>query len=346
MGLNSLICHTVCGSVATYLLLLNDGVVTRKINKFISYSIMYANIVFLGYSLFIIIASILLYYEIPSEKDTYYYLLGLPINARHREILNSYTTFQRHVKTYGGSDKTALFKRAFEVLSDQESRKLYNLFGDIIVDFKNQDGIQIITITAALSYYVICCILFCLLNRSPRLKIARYILILYNAVAFSLEVEIRFISAVQLFENLFVFNHLLPHQHIQLLRSLSPVVMMLATLATVGYTVDTDKVNLLLWESALATNRIIMEKMGDVVDAAGNLKSLDLKEVPRTTSNGKDGPSDSPNILESLDPEQRKKLIDLLKNNDEKNGKFKVYDILKSASIYLVTLLAFRYVFY
>ncbi|EKX74359.1 chaperone protein DnaJ, putative [Theileria equi strain WA] len=332
MGLSTLICHSICGSAATYLLLLNDCIVAKRINKFIRYS------------LFILIASILLYNEIPSEKDTYYHLLGLPINARHKTILNSYTTFQRQIKAYGGSDKNTAFKRAFEVLSDQESRKLYNSFGDVIVDFKKIEGIQIITITAALSYYVISCILFCLFSRSPRLKIARYVIILYNAIAFSLEVEIRFISAIQLFENIIFLNNLLPFQHIQLLRALPPVVMMISSFVTAGYIVDMDKVNLLLWESALATNRIIMEKMSDVVDAAGDLKSLDSKQTPRTILNEKDKSSDLSNLFDSLGPEQKKKLVELLKSSDKKKGKSKVYEFLKSAAIYLATVLVFRYV--
>uniref|UniRef100_A0A3B0MZA8 DnaJ-like molecular chaperone, putative n=1 Tax=Theileria annulata TaxID=5874 RepID=A0A3B0MZA8_THEAN len=352
MGLNVLLCHTVISAVANNLLLVGDHFVVKKFNSIFRFT------------LHALIASFLFYHELPKLGDTYFSYLGLPITATHSDVLKSYDRIQEFLKVSwninnliqtGSPDVVAKLKKAYQTLSNQESRMLYSAYGDVDIDAKNPQDFTIIVLTVSLSYYCVSAILCCALNRSNRLKFAKYITVLYNAVGFFLEVELRFLYACFM-KNIFYLNKLLPYQHVEFLRAIPPFVMMVASLLTHSFVTDMDKLNMLLWQSAVATNGIILEKMANVVNATDYLKSLgrDNLSLPEDLFKFEARGSGLGEFLDSLDESQKKKLVDLLNNgvsllliNYFQNGKAKtpksrIIEFLKPALIYIVMFLVIR----
>lgn len=90
---------------------------------------------------------------------------------------------------------------------------------------------------------------------------------MYSAIAFAVEIESRFISNSFLFESVVYLNSLLPFQRVMLVRAIPPALGLMLNLLCVNFYTDTEKLNQYLWQSAVSTNRIIMEKMADVVEA-------------------------------------------------------------------------------
>ncbi|EAN34304.1 putative integral membrane protein [Theileria parva strain Muguga] len=332
MGLNVLLCHTVISAVANNLLLVGDHFVVKKFNSIFRFALHAA------------IASFLFYHELPKLGDTYFSYLGLPITATHSDVLKSYDKIQDFLKT-GSPEVVAKIKRAYQILSNQESRILYSVYGDVDIDAKNPQDFTIIVLTVSLSYYCVSAILCCALNRSNRLKFAKYVTVLYNAIGFFLEVELRFLYA-GFMKNVFYLNKLLPYQHVEFLRAIPPFVMMVASLLTHSFITDMDKLNMLLWQSAVATNGVILEKMANVVNATDYLRSLgrDNLNLPEDLFKFEPRGSGFGEFLDSLDESQKKKLVDLLSNGNgkTKKSKSKIMGFLKPALIYIVMFLIIR----
>lgn len=163
MGLNALIGHNILCSVTTHAFLLNKKLVTSKLDKI------------WRYSLVILIASALLVYEAAGIPKSYYNNLGLRIHARQYEIAREYKKFRDNLNRTDNIDNRIEIKKAFEVLSNDESRALYDHFGDIEYESLSSTTLAIVVTSLALSFQVLSCILSCTLNSSKKLKISRYV---------------------------------------------------------------------------------------------------------------------------------------------------------------------------
>ncbi|BAM39557.1 DnaJ-like molecular chaperone [Theileria orientalis strain Shintoku] len=332
MGLNGLLGHSVVAALANSLLLVGENMVTKKVNSFFRCS------------LHVLIASVLFLCELPKFKDTYFAYLGLPITATHSEVLKSYDTIQEQLKN-GAPKVVAMIKRAYEVLSNQETRILYSLYGDVAIAAKTPQDFTIILITVSFSYYALSTIVCCVFNRSNRLRFARYVCVLYNAIAFFLEVEMRFFYA-SIMTHVFYLKTLLPYQHIEFLRAIPPFVMMAASLFTHFFTVDYDKLNLFLWQSTVATNTAIIEKMSKVVNATEYLKNVGTDDinVSKDLSDSAEKDGTLGDMLNSLDEDKKKRLMDLLSSESGKK-KNRVLDMLKVGVIYFVMFISMKVFF-
>ncbi|UKK00803.2 DnaJ-like molecular chaperone [Theileria orientalis] len=332
MGLNGLLCHSVVVAVANYVLLVGENFVTKNVNSLFRCS------------LHVLIASILFFCELPKFKDTYFAYLGLPMTATHSEVLKSYDTLQEQLKTMA-PNVVAMIKRAYEVLSNQETRILYSLYGDIAIAAKTPQDFTIILVTVSFSYYALATIVCCVFNRSNRLRFARYVCVLYNAIAFFLEVELRFFYSTFM-TRLFYLKTLLPYQHIEFLRAIPPFVMMAAALVTHFFTVDYDKLNLFLWQSTVATNTAIIEKMGKVVNATEYLKNVGTDEgnFSKDLSGSTEKDGSLADMLNSLDEDKKKRLMDLL-NSEGGKKRNRVLDMLKVGVIYFVMFISMKIFF-
>ncbi|UKJ88408.2 DnaJ-like molecular chaperone [Theileria orientalis] len=266
------------------------------------------------------------------------------MTATHSDVLKAYDTIQEHLKT-AAPNVAASIKRAYEVLSNQETRILYSLYGDIAIAVKTPQDFTMILITVSFSYYALATIVCCVFNRSNRLRFARYVCVLYNAIAFFLEVELRFFYATFM-TRMFYLKTLLPYQHIEFLRAIPPFIMMAASLLTHFFTVDYDKLNLFLWQSTVATNTAIIEKMGKVVNATEYLKNVGTDDVNYTKdfSDSTEKDASLGDLLNSLDEGKKKRLMDLL-NSEGGKKKNRLVDMLKVGVIYFVMFISMKVFF-
>ncbi|KAK1936497.1 hypothetical protein X943_003872 [Babesia divergens] len=261
MALNRLICHYLCSAAATHTLLLEQNVVSGRLSRFNRHS------------LAILIAAVLLWFELPDLQTSHYATLGLPVGASHYEIMAQHSRIKMEIQRNGQPADIAQIKRAFDVLANENKRKMYNMFGDLESELIGDVNLPVVATALAFAYHILSCIMSFALFRANSISLTRYIMGMYSAIAFAVEIESRFISNSSLFESVFYLNSLLPFQRVMLVRGIPPALGLILNLLCVNFYTDTEKLNQSLWQSAVSTNRIIMEKMADVVEATNFVKS-------------------------------------------------------------------------
>ncbi|KAK2197635.1 bifunctional Chaperone J-domain superfamily/DnaJ domain [Babesia duncani] len=318
MGFNELLSHHFCVAAATQTLLVNENEKLHDINKFASmFDITDEKWIIIGYSIIILIASVLLYHEIPDTGGSLYSALGLSNNVTHFDIVSLYSRFKLHVRQNGPSENFDALKEAFDVLVNEESRSTYNRFGDLDLGMISNTSFPTVITVLALSYQILSCILCCTLNRSNKLRTTRYAITLYSAIVFALEIETRFVKKSDILDDIPYLGNLLPFQRIQFLRSITPSLTLFLNMIASHFCVDNDRQNFLLWRSAVTSNRLIVEKLADVINATNYMKTLPTNSSGqrgdgKSTEETKEQKPKLTEFLDSLDENQVQQLIEAL----------------------------------
>ncbi|GFE55618.1 DNAJ-like molecular chaperone [Babesia ovis] len=272
----------------------------------------------------------------------------------------------------GAPENIDAIKNAFQVLIHEERRNMYDRFGDIQSHVVGEAHLPVIATALAIAYHALSSIICFALYRSSQLALTRYLMFMYSAISFALEMECRFVGSSSVFKGVFYLNQLLPYQQVQLLRGLAPAIALLLNMICAYFFVDLERLSYFLWHSSVSTNRVILEKMADVVDATNYVKSMSSPstahmkvsagstEMPHVQSK-KDGQQDAGtlnaqssssqqllNLIESLDETQRQKMMDVLKRStdadtkeDEEQGGW--FNTVKSTAIYLAIFFLIKY---
>ncbi|KAK1443241.1 hypothetical protein BgAZ_201170 [Babesia gibsoni] len=348
MTLNSLISHHLCSAVCTHTLLLEQPVVSARLGR--------RN----RYALAALIAAILLWFELPDLEDSHYARAGIPITLSHYEIVSRHMRVKSTLES-GKTEGILHIKRAFEVLLNEERRKVYDRFGDLEPDLIGNANLPFAATALAFAYHILSCIICAVMFQNGAMAITRYGIFLYSGIAFALEIESRFIGGSNLFKNVFYFDRMLPFQRALFLRGVSPALGLLLNVFCVNCFVDTDGLSMQLWKSVVTTNRVIMERMSDVVNATAYLKSVATsssaslkaasqkdgqKPVERAMEEDKDL-SDCNDVWESLDDNEKRKVLALMKSvvqqADEKKKSEGYLQALKAPAMYLLAFLVVKY---
>ncbi|GBE60044.1 DNAJ-like molecular chaperone [Babesia ovata] len=227
--------------------------------------------------------------------------------------------------------------QAFQILMSEEKRGVYDRYGDIQSALFGDADLPVVATSLSLAYHALSCILCIAFFSSNQFALSRYFMFLYSAISFALEMECRFVKTSSFFKNIYYVNELLPFQQVALMRRIAPAVALLLNLICAYFFVDMDKFHLFLWHSAVSTNRAIIEKMTDVVDATNYVRTLPTHSsagIRASTSSeqtaaasdddvksdgGKSSGSSSKSanavkeILDSMNETERQKVAELLK---------------------------------
>ncbi|GIX65403.1 DNAJ-like molecular chaperone protein, putative [Babesia caballi] len=346
MGINALIGHHLIGAAATHTLLVEPNFFSKWMSQRIRFAVV------------AVVASVLVWQGLPDTGESLYAKVGLPVTASQYDIVTLHARTRMDLQVVscrsdcaltlqknGATDNAAELRSAFEVLVNEEKRNVYNRFGDMQSNLIGDVNLPVVSAALALSFYILSSVLCIAFFSSAQLAFTRYLMFLYSAVAFALEMECRFVKNSSVFTHIYYVNEMLPFQQIALLRGLAPATALLINLFCAYFYVDTDRLQMFLWHSAVTTNRVLLERMTDLVDATNYIKSLPSPstahlrpaapsasndEKPKETANVEDSSGDAKpqaggksanslkEILESMDDAQREKVAELLKISPQK----------------------------
>ncbi|ORM39634.1 Nucleoredoxin [Babesia sp. Xinjiang] len=337
MGINVLIGHHLCGAVTTHTLLSEKNIIASSLGRKTRYAIV------------TLIISALIWRELPNPHRSLYTTLGLPTTASQYDIVTLHARSKAEFQKKGSPENLEEVKNAFQLLMNQEKRNRYDRFGDLEHPVINDANLPIVATALAIAYHLLSCIICFAFYRNRQLSLTRHVMSMYSAIAFALEMECRFVKGSTTLKNIYYLNKLLPFQQVELLRGVAPALALLVNMVCVCLFVDLDKMMQFLWHSSVSTNRVILEKMIDVVDATSkhtadaiekqltdyvrtltesttahlktsheNQRNKQIEEYTDGTSSTNNkchskNTGDILNIIESMDEAQRQKVANLLK---------------------------------
>ncbi|CDR94806.1 DnaJ domain containing protein, putative [Babesia bigemina] len=262
MSLNTLVGHHLLGAAVTHTLLPETGYAATRLGRKIRFSIV------------ALIISALLWRELPDDSETLYGMVGLPTNATQYNIVTQHSKIKAEMQDNASMENADKIKEAFQILMNEEKRRGYDRFGDVQSSLFADADLHVVATVLSLAFHALSCIMCIAFFSSNQFALSRYFMFLYSAIAFALEMECRFVKNSSFFKNIYYVNELLPFQQVALMRRIAPSVALLLNLVCAYFFVDMDKFHLFLWHSAVSTNRAIIEKMTDVVDATNYVRTL------------------------------------------------------------------------
>nr|BAN64309.1 conserved hypothetical protein [Babesia bovis] len=358
MGINKLLCHHLCAVTATHTLLVEKNPSKRRFSRRCRFAIV------------ILIISVLFWHGLPNTGNTLYSTVGLPSNATQYDVVTHHSRMKTRFQKEGAPENAEDIKNAFQILLNDEKRKMYRRFGDLDTDVMGESNVALVPAALGLAYHALSSIICFALYGTSQMAFTRYVMMLYSSIAFALEMECRFVTANSIFKNIFYVNKLLPFQQIALLRGAAPAIALFLNAICARLFVDIERLSYFLWHSSVTTNRVILEKMVDVVDATNYIRSRGPKSTAHVklkksvqkqlnvssedeTSEEKEDDSHASDdtgkivkILESMDVSQRKKVAKLLEKSEGDNETEEAtgwFERLKTPAIYFALFVLFKY---